>query len=153
MISLKERFENNYLLGAIKFKDDLSFYLMPLAWWFLNYEKYDPQIINDKDFRNGVYNVPNDEVDRFLASIAEDKVVLSEVAEAAKDVSRDFLKFAFFIDFDKNLFVNGYFEHVEPHEYLPDETWTGKEDFAIYYLPTEMQDLLASFRFRKEDFR
>lgn len=32
MKSIKERLEENYILGCIKYKNDYQFYIMPIAW-------------------------------------------------------------------------------------------------------------------------
>lgn len=48
MKNLKERLEDNYLLGGIKFKSKYNIYLMPIAWWILNYKKYDPDYNPDE---------------------------------------------------------------------------------------------------------
>ncbi|QEE50340.1 hypothetical protein FUA48_12355 [Flavobacterium alkalisoli] len=42
----------------------------------------------------------------------------------------------FYIDFDSKLYIS-YFDDIILEEYVPDNTWTGKFDNALKYLPQE----------------
>lgn len=143
MNDLKYRFENNYLLGCIRYKEAYNIYLMPIAWWILNYKKYDPGY-NPQDwqdvYRDNILNVSKDVVDDFIRSIEVDKVDFTEFSMAIRDIPLKYKRLYFFIDFDNNLFVNGYYDNIEMEEYLPDEEWEGKVDDPRNYLPKDLQN-------------
>lgn len=138
--NIQENINNNFLLGSIKYQGLYKFYLMPLAYWILNYEKYDPTY-NPNDwefvFRDNILNVVDINVTSFLNSIKEDEVFLSN-DEVEKYNLKDQL--LFFVDLDKKLFIN-FFYDVEIEEYLPDSKWTGKFENPINYLPRNTQRL------------
>ncbi len=145
MKSLKERLIENYLLGCIKYKNRFDFYLMPIAWWILNYNKYDPSILNSSErinnFRNGITIVTDQKKDSFINSINEDKISLQELEEiTCLDNNENYEYLNFFIDFDKKEFING-FHDIEVEDYLPNETWVGRFDEPKKYLPSELQKL------------
>lgn len=144
MNDFKYRFENNYLLGCIRYKGAYTIYLMPIAWWILNYKKYDPGY-NPADwkdvYRDNILNVSKDSVYGFIKSIEADRVDIAEFTAAIRDIPVKYIRLNFFIDFDSNLFINGYYDNIELEEYLPDESWEGKVDDPNNYLPKQLQDI------------
>lgn len=79
--STEEKLNRNYLLGAIRFEGRYSFHLMPVAYWILNYGKYDRSFQarhNGVVFRGNVYNVEDKQVTAFLSAINEDKITEEE---------------------------------------------------------------------------
>ncbi|MDH7463536.1 hypothetical protein QEG73_19705 [Chitinophagaceae bacterium 26-R-25] len=135
---IEKNIENSYLLGCVKYKGNFTFYLMPIAYWILNYAKYDPAY-NPNDwndvFRDNILNVDDDKIELFINSIDTDKIdiVLGDVKEhKLQDI------FLFFIDFDLKLFIS-YFDDISIEEYLPDNTWTGRFDNPVGYLPESLQ--------------
>jgi hypothetical protein len=143
MIDLMYRFENNYLLGCVKYKGKYNIYLMPIAWWILNYEKYDPGY-NPTDwkdiFRDNILNVSEDAVEDFMKSIEADRIDLTELPMLVAKIPGKYMRLRFFIDFDLKLFVNGYYDNIAIEEYLPDESWRGRSDDPNSYLPKYLQD-------------
>ena len=140
MKSIKERLEENYILGCIKYKNDYQFYIMPIAWWILDYVKNDPSILTDDpfNFRNGVYVVTNDKIDKYLESISEDKISISEVKNIMENYSEEYSRMTFFVDFDKKEYING-FDDIDVLDYLPNSSWIGKFDWdPINYIPAEL---------------
>lgn len=140
MKSIKQRLEENYLLGCIKLKNDYQFYLMPIAWWILNYEKYSPSIVQDTSrhiFRNGALNVTNNQIETFFISISEDQISVSEVKSMIENFTEEYSKIIFFIDFDKKEYVSA-FEYIEVETYLPDKTWIGKYENPTDYIPKDI---------------
>ncbi|QNR87019.1 hypothetical protein H9N25_11855 [Pedobacter riviphilus] len=131
---IQENIENSYLFGCMKYKNDLSFYLMPIAFWILNYSKYDPTY-NPKDwddiYRDNLLNVSDENIELYLRSIELDKIDLDSVDVKKYDLANIFL---FFIDFDSKIFIS-YFDDIDIEEYLPDESWVGKFDNPLNYLP------------------
>ncbi len=141
MKTIKQRLEENYLLGCIKYDDHSAFYLMPIAWWILNYEAYSPSILQDssrQNFRNGALNVTDDKIKVFLGSVEEDKIALSDVKQIMMD-SSEYSQIYFFIDFDEKLYING-FADIETERYLPDNSWTGKYASPLDYISKETLD-------------
>jgi len=139
MDDIKKRLEDNYLLGYIKYKDVGAFYLMPIAYWILNYVKYNSQYDPRECpsvFRNNILNVTDDAILGFLSSIQEDKVLFGDFQIAVHYVAKEFASLYFYIDFDNKLFVNGFVD-IEAEEYLPDESWNGQVDDPNNYLPDE----------------
>ena len=137
---IQENIDNSYLLGCVKYKNNFSFYLMPIAYWILNYAKYDPSYNPDdwKDgnvFRDDILNVSDENMNPFIQSIEIDKIDLNFVAFKEYSFADIFL---FFIDFNSKIFIS-YFDDIEIEEYLPDEKWIGKFDNPLNYLPEELK--------------
>lgn len=138
----------NALLGCIKFEGNYYFYLMPVAWWILDYKKYDPK--NSKEdnfnFRNNIFVVTNENVDFFMKSIEDDKISLIQLQEIIKKYSTEKYKYDnynylyFYIDFDKYIYINGLFD-VGLEDYLPDPSWTGKFDNPLNYMPEDIKKI------------
>jgi hypothetical protein len=140
------RLKEDHLLGYIKCNQVYTLYLMPLAWWILNYSKYDPSY-NPKTFsyifRDNILNVSDNEVEKFIRSIAGDKVN-PEDFDLAVDIPANYKSLGFFVDFDDKVFINGLYDNVEIEEYLPDETWTGKMGFPLEHIPEDLRKPFAS---------
>jgi hypothetical protein len=137
MKSIKQRLEEDYLAGCIKYGDEYHFYLMPLAWWILNYEKYSPSILNDvkrQSFRNGVLNVSQQRINDYFDSISDDKITPKEIIDNFKNVSEEFAQIYFFIDFDEKLYITSFVE-IEVETYLPDEYWKGMVAEPLNHIP------------------
>lgn len=136
---IQKAIENSYLFGCIKYDNDLSFYLMPIAYWILNYSKYDPSY-NPKDwndghiFRDNILNVDNKNIDSFIHCIRLDKIDIELVNPKQNNLLDVFL---FFVDFDSKVFIS-YFDDIDIEEYLPDESWSGKFDNPLNYIPEEI---------------
>lgn len=140
MKSIKQRLEEDYILGCIRYKNEHQFFIMPVAWWVLDYPKYSPSILIQDiyNFRNGVYIVKDNRIVDYLNSIAEDKISLSEVKNIMENFDEEYSRITFFIDFDNKQFINGFFD-IEIEEYLPDEGWTGKFDYEpINYISKDV---------------
>lgn len=141
MQELKRKFEDNYLLGCIKYNGKCSIYLMPIAWWILNYSKYDPTY-NPKDwqniFRDDILNVTDDKIEQFFKAIEGDKINLDEFKLVIDFIPVQYKRIHFFIDFDNKILINGFYD-IEVEEYLPDTTWEGRFESPIKYLPKELK--------------
>lgn len=137
MNEIVEKINDSYLLGCIKYQKKYRFYLMPVAYWILNYSKYDPTY-NPKDweysFRNDILNVTELENENYLAAISGDEIFFDE-ENFRKYMLKDI--FFFFIDFDSKLYVN-FFDDIDLEEYLPDENWKGQYSDPINCLPNEI---------------
>ena len=145
MNSIKKRLDDNYLLGVIKHENIYNIYLMPIAWWILNHNKYDPNYnpnIWKEVFRNHIYNVEDKNIDLFLKSIEGDKLSSNEIILAKTQNPNDFIHLYFFIDFDKKIFING-FSDIEVEEYLPNENWKGIFGNPNAYLPEVLISIFA----------
>lgn len=142
MNKLKENFDNNYLLGLIQYNGTYDFYLMPIAWWILNHQKYDPFFDTKKwgHFRNKLYNILDKDITHFLYSIAEDKLQLEDLEWIFNNIDVEFRLLRFFIDFDKKVFVNG-FEDIDVEDYLPDSTWRGIKGNPLLYIPQQLKNI------------
>lgn len=147
MKSIIEKLEENYLLGCIRFEDNYHLYLMPIAWWIINYEKYSPSILNDEkrrsEFRNGVLTVTDEKIVEFLDSIEEDKITEQNAVEIIHTIAKDFPEenygyLNFFIDFDEKKYISGFYD-IEIENYLPGDGWKGFFDMPIKYLPLQLQ--------------
>jgi hypothetical protein len=153
MENLLKRFEDNYLLGCIKYHDQYTLYLMPIAWWILNYKKYDPEYSSKRKsvsyesgygpskpepiFRDNILNVSDGEIEAYLDSIKEDKLSIKDL-ELIINVPTDFRYLHFFIDFDCKIFINGFFD-IAVEDYLPDQIWKGEAGEPVSYLPSELK--------------
>jgi hypothetical protein len=147
MNPIEQKLQKNYILGCIKYKDNYNFYLMPIAWWILNYAKYCPSILENKEratnFRNGVLVVNKESIKPYLESIEEDKLTDKELMEIINEINKkypeeEYSYLNFFIDFDKKEYINGFYD-IESEDYLPDDTWNGKFDEPLKYLPSNLQ--------------
>jgi len=141
MPTLLEKLDANYLLGCIKYREGYALYALPLGWWILNFTKYDPAITSGEDattFRNGVLNVLDAEIERFLQVIESDKISPADYMLAV-NIPADDRRLCFFVDFDTKLYINGYLENVEPEAYLPDDNWRAELGFPADYLSQEFR--------------
>src|ERR1700722_6808053 len=140
MDSLKQKFDDNYLLGCIKFEGKSNLYLMPIGWWILNYQKYDPTY-NPTDwdhvYRGNVLNVSDDQIGNFFKAIESDKIEVSTLKLEMDKIPLKYFRVQFYIDFDKKIFVNGYRENVEIEDNLPNNTWKGFLGEPSNYIPNE----------------
>lgn len=137
MKSIKQRLDENYIIGCIKFKNKYDFYLMPIAWWILNHEKYDPSYKSEEweyVFRNNILNVLNNQIEDYLNSIQEDKISETDYKSINENFSKEDAQVYFFIDFDKKIYVSS-FSDIEVEDYLPDDTWVGKYENPLDHIP------------------
>jgi len=141
-----EKIENyNSLLGCIYSNGNYNFYLMPVAWWILDYKKYDPEHSSDNNsqFRNNIYTLTESNKNQFIESIKEDKISIEDIKSINEHYKGTddiyYSRLSFFISFDNNIYINGFYD-LELEDYLP-EKWTGKFDEPIKYLPIELQKL------------
>ncbi|WP_343696904.1 hypothetical protein [Flavobacterium sp.] len=130
---IQENIKNSYLFGCVKYKNEFSFYLMPIAYWILNHLTYDPEY-NPDDwefvFRGNILNVNDNNIDPFIKYIEVDKIDIDSVNMSDYRFMDIFL---FFIDFDSKIFIS-YFDEIDIEEYLPDDQWIGKFEDPINYL-------------------
>jgi hypothetical protein len=146
MEDIQVRINGNFLLGCIKYKEKFKLYLMPVASWILNYRKYDPSYNPmewKEPFRGNILNVSDDRLDDFFEIIMTDHVTPGELLNAPRANDPQIFRLAFFVDFDKKLFINGANDNVEPEEYLPDENWVGLIGNPDDYLPKYLQEELS----------
>ncbi|RYE55748.1 MAG: hypothetical protein EOP48_09545 [Sphingobacteriales bacterium] len=130
--SLKQRVETDYLIGCIKYKSAYQFYLMPLAWWILDYQTYDPSILQEDkfDFRDGIYCVSDNKIEGYLSSISEDRISFSEVQYIKKNWGEEYSQVRVFIDFDERQYISAFFD-VSIEDYLPNDQWIGRFDWNL----------------------
>jgi hypothetical protein len=143
MKNIEQKLEDNYLLGCIKWNNTYSIYLMPIAWWILNYKKYDPAYNPDEwefVFRDNIYNVTDKDVVKFIQCIEVDKVDFYELKSVLGNIPSEYICIYFFVDFDVNLLISR-FNDVEVEEYLPDERWKGMFGNPTDYLPDEIREI------------
>ena len=146
MNHIKKKIERDYLFGCIKYKNQWDIYLMPVIYWILNNEKYNPDY-NPKEwefiFRGNILNVPDEAVPDFLRAIAVDKIDLNIDLEGIQSVSNVLEYFHFFIDFDKKLYVTS-FTDIGGEEYLPSDDWTGISNNPINFLPKNLKEIFET---------
>lgn len=142
---IQDSIDNSYLFGCIKYKNHFSFYLMPIAYWVLNYEKYDPKY-DPKDwedgiiFRDNILNVDDDNIEPFMESIKVDFVDIESVNISDYNLMAIFL---FYIDFDSKRFIS-YFDDIEIEEYLPSEEWEGIFGDPIKFIPENLKNIFSN---------
>lgn len=133
--------EENYLFGCIKYNQVFNFYLMPLAYWILNYKKYDPNYNPEKwsfVFRDNILNVLDKDVALYLRAIKIDKLNIFEFENSMKNIPSNYRVLYFFIDFDKKKFINGFYD-LDVENYLPDHTWSDEFGNPTDYIPNEFK--------------
>jgi len=143
--TIQENIDNSYLFGCVKYKENYTFYLMPIAYWILNHIAYDPTYNPDdwKDgfiFRDNILNVEDDNIELFIQAIEVDKIDIDTVNVKEYGLGNIFL---FLIDFDSKTFIS-YFDDISIEEYLPNESWIGKFDDPIKYMPKEFVDKISN---------
>ena len=161
MKNLVKKFEYNYLLGCIKYNDQYELYLMPIAWWILNYQKYNPGhklhsvpygmgLESSKpksDFRDGILNVTENEIVAYINSIKKDRLSMDDL-ESFANVPMEFRYIFFFIDFDRKVFTNGFID-IAIENYLPDQNWKGEAvepGEPVNYLPLELKRIIEPWQ-------
>lgn len=135
--SISQKLDENYLFGCIKYKTRYNIYLMPIALWILNYQKYDPDYkpeIWSYIFRDNILNVTDDKIELFFISITKYKLNIVDLDTYMGINKNSHSTLRFFIDFDKKIFVNGFFD-VSIEEYLPDNSWEGLFGYPSEYIP------------------
>lgn len=143
MKSIKEKIEEGYLFGCIKYKRSWNVYLMPVAYWILNYTKYDPQY-NPNDweevFREHIYIVTDQLIEKYIEVIQKDSIGSEELRNVNFNKKEAF--FEVYIDFDCKVFTNS-FDYIELQDYLPDSNWIGKYENPVSYLPEQLKTELG----------
>lgn len=144
----KEKIEEYYaILGCIEYNGKYNFYLMPIAWWILDYKKYDPENtqVDDFNFRNNIYTLTKSNKNAFLNSISDYSISLAELKDIISyynNLDYEFDSYGelfFYIDFDNNNYIYK-FNDIELEDYLPND-WTGKFDEPLKYLPKNLQEI------------
>ena len=100
MEDIKRKFLENCLLGVIKFKDSYDFYLMPIAWWILNYRKYDPEYEPsnwEAEYRNNILNVTDGEIENFVKAIEVDRLTVEDVISAISAIPPEYTRIVFLL--------------------------------------------------------
>ncbi|WP_298738823.1 hypothetical protein [uncultured Chitinophaga sp.] len=136
-MNIKQKFEENFILGCIKYNDQCSLYLMPIAYWILNYKKYDPTYDPSKwdfVFRNNILIVSDESIDQFMTAIQADKVTSNELTQS------EIASMSFYIDFDSKVFVSS-FSDVQVEDYLPHDGWQGLYDDLYHYYEFHKMEL------------
>jgi hypothetical protein len=137
-MDIDQKIEAGYLLGCIRHKEQYNFYFMPIAFWIIDYSKYDPTY-NPDDwdgvYRDNILIVTDDNVDSFMRAIEIDRI------EHVTLVESNIEDIVFYIDFDSKLFVNGFVE-ISAEEYLP-TGWRGRYDDPLNYLRDKCRSFLA----------
>jgi hypothetical protein len=137
-MTLQEKIGDNYLLGAIKRKNSVRYFLEPIAYWILDYSKYDPEYIITSDdespFRKGVLKLNDSNSSQFVEAFKEDEVIKEDIEKLKIDFNQepDRVRLYFLVDFDSKIFVSQ-FPDIEIEEYIP-EDWLGKYDTPEKYL-------------------
>jgi hypothetical protein len=144
MPDIKRKFNENYLVGCIKHKGVLNVYLMPIAYWILNHEKYDPEYDPSKSksvFRDNILNVTHDKIEDFVKSVAKYLLNLDdEIKSEIKSTPPEYKRIQFYIDLDKKIFISGFVD-IEVEDYLPDSSWRGELGFPSEYVPIEIKSV------------
>jgi hypothetical protein len=135
-MTVQQKIEEDYIFGCIKYKANCSLYLMPIAYWILDYKKYDPNY-NPDDwefiFRDNILVVNDSNIDKFMNAIEVDKIQPDEFSKST-------YRLTFFIDFDTKLFISS-FGDIEVEEYVPNN-WQGKYGDPTGYLPFQCKILI-----------
>jgi hypothetical protein len=130
-MTIEEKLEQGYFAGCIKYKNEYRFYLMPITYWILDMNAYDPDYDPNEDefvFRNNVAVVSDENIPHFFNAIENDRISYPTLQESS------LLHIIFFIDFDVKTFVS-YFNDIEVETYLPDSSWKGFFDDPNKYIP------------------
>jgi hypothetical protein len=142
MSELQRKFKENYLVGCIKYKGILNVYLMPIAYWILNHEMYDPEYDPSQwksIFRDNILNVTDDKIEDFLKSVANKMLKLDDDIKAEIiSIPPEYKRIQFYIDFDKKIFISGFVD-IEVENYLPDLNWNGELGVPSDFLPNEIK--------------
>lgn len=136
-MTVQQKIDQDYIFGCIKYKTNCSLYLMPIAYWILDYTKYDPEY-NPDDwdfiFRDNVLVVNDSNIDKFMNAIEADKIRPDEFSKST-------CRLIFFIDFDVKLFISS-FNDIEVEEYVPNN-WQGKHGDPMVFLPHQCRNLIS----------
>lgn len=117
---------------------------MPIAYWILNYEKYDPE--HDPSeyksvFRDNILNVTDDRIEDFFKAVANYTLYLNdEIKSEIKSILPEYKRIQFYIDLDKKIFISGFVD-IEVEDYLPDPNWSGELGFPGEYVPIEIKSI------------
>jgi hypothetical protein len=139
-------------LGLVIYKSKLRFFLENDAWWILDYASRDPESINEDNsyYRNGMLLVDETNAEESLEVMKESEMLPEDVRRLVLE-SRELMKtdededefvLMFLVDFDKKLYVSGYFDfHVRPYEEFVPKGWTGILDNPVKYVGDDIKSL------------
>jgi hypothetical protein len=143
-MTIDQKIEANYLLGAVRVNGRVMFYMNPIAYWIMDTKSYDPGYDASGSpgplFRDGVFIVDSHNVNLFLKAIEPDSVSLEDIIGNLPLLGEE-LNLFFLIDFNSRLFVNGYAD-IEIEKYIP-EDWKGIFDNPLNYLPDDIKAIWA----------
>jgi hypothetical protein len=141
-------------LGLVIYQNKSMFFSEDDSWWILDYASYSPSISESENrqkyFRNGMLLVDETNAEEFLEVMKESEMLPEEVRRLVLE-SRELMKtdededdflLIFLVDFDKKLYVSGYFDfHVRPYEEFVPKGWTGILDNPVKYVGDDIKSL------------
>jgi hypothetical protein len=123
---ISELRQRDFLLGAIKLKGNITYYLSPIAYWIMDYKSYDPDYNPNEHsdiFRDNLLQVNTDNADLFLRAMQRDLVEIDTIKAFNVNNKEKTIKLQFLIDFDNSVFTSTFFD-IDIHEYISKD-WEG----------------------------
>lgn len=124
-------------IGAILHRGQWGFYHTMLSMWVLEYAKwedYTPQ--SETDWRYGIIYVDENNADDYIKELVDCYLTLEQIPYVKKSPDGKQEPLSFVVDFDKQIFVNGWYDMLPMHTYVPDH-WTKLRDSAYEYIPKQ----------------
>ena len=128
------------IVGVVLYKGDWRIFAALVVDWVLCYSSYNParaSAAKESDFRQGVVDVTDENVEQYLRYLSQYEVPHTEVQKAAQAGRAWPLEII--VDFDTKTFVNG-FREIRLDLHVPPE-WEAYEDDPYKYVPKEIKDL------------
>ncbi len=133
-------------IGAVRLQGRWRIYYSVLGMWILDYKQYRPSYDPESatGWRSNLLTIDASNADQYCQTMNELSVEAFRQTVYKLRGEEDKLihfkpRIVFVVDFDKKLFVNGWWESAIPFHKLLPEGWQGIEDDVYKYIPSELK--------------
>jgi hypothetical protein len=144
-MSEKIAIPGNDYIGAIKLNSKWRFFYEYLAMWILDHEAYSgPPPSSPDAWRFGLWQVNATNAAQYCESMKERELTANQIPhifyEEFPPYPQRRAELTFVVNFDEQIFINGWKDNIMIHEYAP-SGWKAIEDNPYDYVPQEIRAL------------
>jgi len=124
-------------IGGVLHDGQWGFYHAMLSMWVLDYAKWEDYTPQEKsNWRYGIIYVDENNVDDYIKELAKGQLTPEQIPYVKKSPTSRQEPLSFVVDFDNQVFVNGWYDMLPMHTYVPDH-WTKHRDNVYDYIPKQ----------------
>ena len=127
------------LIGAVRVDGVWRFYATDLAHWILDYKRYDPSA-EAAGYRGRALVADVGARYAYLEVMSEFELDAADLASGIQKDGSLGWRLEIVVDFDERLYVNGWFDNIALHEYVP-AGWKGIQNFPLDFVPDQIADM------------